>query len=75
VRFSELSQNLVRLVFTISTGKENEDLQSFYRELNSVLSELLQAFETRDSVLIGDLMEYEVAPRLGRLRAILQELS
>jgi hypothetical protein len=75
VRFSELSQNLVRLVSSISPGNENENLQGFYQDLNGVLSELLEAFETRDSVLIGDLMEYEVAPRLGRLRGILQELS
>jgi hypothetical protein len=74
VRFSELSQNLVRLVSSISPPNANEDVQGFYRELNGVLSELLEAFETKDSVLIGDLMEYEVAPRLGRLRTILQEL-
>jgi len=40
-----------------------------------VLSELLEAFDARDSVLIGDLMEYEIAPRLERLRSILQELA
>jgi hypothetical protein len=73
VRFSELSENLLRLVSSISPG--NEDLQAFYRELGGVLSELLEAFEARDSVLIGDLMEYEVAPRLERLRALLQELT
>jgi hypothetical protein len=73
VRFSELSQNLVRLVSSISP--ESEDLQGFYRELGGVLSELLEAFESKDSVLIGDLMEYEVAPRLEHLRTLLRELS
>ena len=75
VRFSELSQNLVRLVSSIFPDNSNKDLEAFYQELNGVLSELLEAFAARDSVLIGDLMEYEIAPRLERLRSILQELA
>ena len=74
VRFSELSQNLVRLVASIFPENSNKDLQDFYKELGGVLSELLEAFEAKDSVLIGDLMEYEIAPRMERLRTILQEL-
>jgi hypothetical protein len=75
VRFSELSQSLVRLVASIFPENSNKDLESFYHELNGVLSELLEAFDAKDSVLIGDLMEYEIAPRLERLRSILQELA
>jgi hypothetical protein len=83
VRFSELSQTLIRLVASVfPEGGRPEgnlevggiSLQEFYRQLNTVLSELLQAFEARDSVLIGDLMEYEIAPRLEQMRAFLQEL-
>jgi hypothetical protein len=75
VRFSELSQDLVRLVASIFPENSNKDLQDFFKELGGVLSELLEAFEARDSVLIGDLMEYEIAPRLERLQTILQELA
>jgi hypothetical protein len=75
VRFSELSQSLVRLVASIFPDNSNEDLETFYEELNGVLSELLEAFDAKDSVLIGDLMEYEIAPRLERLRKLLQELA
>jgi hypothetical protein len=75
VRFSELSQSLVRLVASIFPDNSNEDLETFYVELNGVLSELLEAFDAKDSVLIGDLMEYEIAPRLERLRKLLQELA
>lgn len=75
VRFSELSQNLVRLVASVFPENGNKDLEAFYQELNGVLSELLEAFEAKDSVLIGDLMEYEIAPRLERLRTILPELA
>lgn len=75
VRFSELSQNLVRLVASVFPENSNQDLEAFFQELNGVLSELLEAFEAKDSVLIGDLMEYEIAPRLERLRGVLQELT
>jgi hypothetical protein len=84
VRFSELSQSLVRLVASVlphsaDTGKQvtvgGMGLQDFYQELNGILTELLEAFEAKDSVLIGDLMEYEVAPRLEQLRAFLQEVA
>jgi mevalonate kinase len=75
VRFSELSQTLVRLVASIFPDNSNEKLQAFYQDLNSVLSELLEAFAAKDSVLIGDLMEYEIAPRLEQLRTFLQELT
>lgn len=83
VRFSELSQSLVRVLASVfrekgeATGQLNVGgmtLRDFYQELNGILSELLEAFEAKDSVLIGDLMEYEIAPRLEQLRAFLQEL-
>lgn len=84
VRFSELSQSLVRLVSSVlldsaDTSKQvtvgGMGLQDFYRELNGILAELLEAFDANDSVLIGDLMEYEVAPRLETLRIFLQEVA
>ena len=84
VRFSELSQSLVRLVASVLTDSVDPSkqvtvggmgLQDFYQELNGILSELLEAFDANDSVLIGDLMEYEVAPRLEQLRTFLQEVA
>ncbi len=84
VRFSELSQSLVRLVASVlansaDPGKQvtvgGRGLQDFYRDLNRILTELLEAFHANDSVLIGDLMEYEVAPRLEQLRTFLQEVA
>ena len=52
---------------------DGRTLPAFCRELNAVLGELIEAFQARDSVLIGDLMEYEMAPRLQTLRAFLNE--
>jgi hypothetical protein len=41
-------------------------------ELNPVLRDLVAAFDARDSVLIGDLLEYEIAPRMERIAPLLK---
>jgi hypothetical protein len=72
VRFSELSQRLLRLLGTLGVpAVGGREPQEFFAELNRVLQDLLAAFQARDTVLIGDLLEYEVAPRLRQLRAAL----
>jgi len=75
LRFSELLQDLLRVVgrHPGDARIDGKPLPEFYRELNAVLGELIEAFQARDSVLIGDLMEYEVAPRLQSLRSLLEE--
>ena len=40
-------------------------------DLTPTLKELVAAFDAKDSVLIGDLLEYEVAPRLRKLMPLL----
>jgi hypothetical protein len=46
-------------------------VQEVHRTLSQPLKELNEAFSHRDSVLIGDLLEYEIAPRLEELRSLL----
>jgi len=43
---------------------QGQELGSFYGSFNDVLRELVSAFEHKDFVLIGDLAEYEILPRL-----------
>lgn len=43
---------------------DGASLPEFYTSLNGVLKELAGAFEAKDGVLIGDLAEYEIRPRL-----------
>jgi len=50
-----------------------ESLPEFYASFNDVLRRLSSAFEDRDSVLIGDLAEYEVAPRMASFFAAVEE--
>lgn len=81
IRFSDLSGRLARIIAYIRAGKnsgelpapEQSSLEYFYRDLNTVLEELVEAFHCHDSVLIGDLLEYEIAPRLETLKGLVQE--
>jgi hypothetical protein len=80
--FTALSQKMIRLygnlkhtgtdVTALEVGEESFD--SFYRSLNGILRELLDAYSAEDTVQMGDLLEYEVVPRIenlvGRLETI-----
>ncbi len=46
-------------------------VQEIHKTLSQPLKELNEAFLHRDSVLIGDLLEYEIAPKLEELRTLL----
>lgn len=85
IGFSDLSGRLARVIAYTrsirSSGEggellipEGKNLQAFYADLNKQLEELVEAFQNRDSVLIGDLLEYEIAPRLKTLKSLVQEL-
>jgi hypothetical protein len=50
----------------------NEERGRMITELTPVLRELAGAFDAKDSILIGDLLEYEVAPRVTRLMPLLE---
>jgi hypothetical protein len=72
VRFSELCQRLLGLLGRLGVpAVGGQAPREFFEALNRVLQELVSAFQARDTVLIGDLLEYEVAPRLRQLQAVL----
>ena len=48
---------------------ENLSISAYIGEFNTALRELLAAYEQHDSVLVGDLAEYEMAPRLRSLHS------
>jgi hypothetical protein len=73
VRFSELCQRLLGLLGRLGVpAVGGQEPRGFFEALNRVLRELVSAFQARDTVLIGDLLEYEVAPRLRQLQAVLR---
>ncbi len=49
---------------TGSIAVGGQGMPEFYQSFNEVLRELTEAFEHKDVVLIGDLAEYEVLPRM-----------
>jgi len=52
---------------------DNIPINDYITEFSKALKELLDAYEKRDTVLIGDLAEYEMAPRLRGLHAAVWE--
>ena len=83
IRFSELSQKCLRLYPILNnsgyTVLENmivdgKKFSEYYLDLNGILTELIEAFTANDSVLIGDLLEYEISPRLDGLITVLEEI-
>jgi hypothetical protein len=66
--FSSVSGKLLRLVPLLRAGGiefEKLNLQgNFFEEFNQALKEFLAAYESDDTVMCGDIAEYELAPRL-----------
>ncbi|MFW6338990.1 MAG: hypothetical protein ACOC25_08675 [Alkalispirochaetaceae bacterium] len=60
--FTGLVERLVRLYPL--WAEEHEAGEADFEELNEVLAELIQALGDEDSVLVGDLVEYEVVPKI-----------
>lgn len=66
---ADLIETLVALVPFLPPDPERGTL---FAELNGVFRDLIAAFDAKDTVLIGDLLEYEAAPRIGALIPILE---
>jgi hypothetical protein len=49
-------------------------LPSFFEEFSPILKDFEQAMESKDSVTVGDLSEYEISPRLKNVIQALQTL-
>ena len=53
---------------------ENKSLMEFVQEFPPFLEDFLKAVESNDTVSIGDLAEYEIAPRLKSLSSLQKTL-
>ncbi len=79
--FVEIFNKVIRLVPELEHEGLDTDIvridglsiPEFYNSFNGILRRLSAAFEDKDSVLIGDLAEYEVAPRMARFFTIIEE--
>ena len=79
VRFTELTEKLFRTLPHLARAHDGfrkqyldgERVPALIASLNERLHELVDAFGAQDSVLIGDLLEYEIVPRIAELIAVL----
>ncbi len=72
--FTELAQLFLRLISSVLTPEKRRtividhmNVEEFTQRLNAHLRELVDAFEKKDFILIGDLCEYEIAPAIMTL--------
>jgi hypothetical protein len=84
IHFSELFQSFLRVFTYLKSIKKLElssykigdiSLDEYYNNLNGILEELHNAFTINDFVLIGDLLEYEIAPKTTVLIDFLDTLN
>jgi hypothetical protein len=89
--FSDIAEKLIRLFYQLRPFPGGADSGAsdssgsipsggtsgggLPEEFSLALKELLAAYETKDVVLIGDLAEYELAPRLQSLYSLLNEVT
>jgi hypothetical protein len=79
--FSRMAEKLFRLLCILKSSGlsletlviDNKNTKDFMIDFNSALKELNAAYENRDAVLIGDLAEYELAPRLVKFFTALKD--
>ena len=80
--FSDLVLNLIRalgLLSSVAKGILPEKIgetsfKEFMEEFNSVLVDFTDAFSSGDTVLTGDIAEYEILPRAGDLIKSLKDI-
>jgi len=77
--FAGLCAKIFRLIPLLRlSGIEFEKINlapGFFEDLYSSFRDFLSAYEASDTVLSGDLAEYEIAPRLGELYSSLRNAS
>ena len=80
LKFIEVSQKMIRLYPVLKSTSDfdmqrklntGETLEQFYADFNAILLELQKAFHASDSILIGDLLEYEISPRIENLTTLI----
>lgn len=56
--------------YGVLSDSDREELDAFYKDINVLLNQIVEAFENGDVVLLGDLMEYELPDKLRLYRSL-----
>ena len=77
--FSGIAEKIIRIERQLiiqgllrEAGNNEKPVAQLINEFGGAVKELLEAYERRDSVLVGDLAEYEIAPKLRELYAAIE---
>jgi len=80
--FSAITEKIFRIVRQLDTqnylskADEIKPITQLITEFGNILKDLLEAYEKNDSVLVGDLTEYEASPKIKELyNAILARVN
>ena len=81
--FSQMSEKLIRILQVFkyrgllidSFLIDGVPSKEFLNDFSAILGELCTAYGNQDTVLVGDLVEYELAPRLLKLLSALKDFS
>lgn len=65
--FFQLAANHIKPGDSMSFAADGDNFETFSAKLNTHLRELIDAFQKKDFILIGDLCEYEIAPKISVL--------
>lgn len=69
-KFTSAFNKVLRIInFNIKNPifADNSNIQEFVDGLDDILHELVEGFESQDTVLIGDILEFELPPRIESL--------
>lgn len=62
------------LVKALTLSHEVINSEQSINELNEKLSEIVEAFQNEDYILIGDLLDYEVVPTLDKIQSSIKNI-
>jgi len=66
--FSSIAEKIFRIFNMLEAeGPATDEITGYKTEFSTVVKDMMAAYEQHDTVLVGDLAEYELAPRLRTL--------
>ena len=72
--FSSVAEKIFRIFNVLKAGREQTGLSGNISEFGTVVKEMMTAYQQHDTVMVGDLAEYELAPRLRMLYTAIQNM-
>jgi hypothetical protein len=71
--FTNFSEKIIRLIKFLPLQIQNETLHEWTQNFDKSLNEFLHAYENNDTIMTGDLAEYEISPELKLLFKLLKK--